>query len=81
MNQATSTILNERGFDDDVIEAALAHQEENKTRGAYNRARYWSQRVQLLQDWADLIDQFKSDAGRSLSASRLANQAEPQAHL
>jgi len=62
---SASTILNERGHDRDVIEVALAHQDENETRAAYNRARYWPQRVTLLQDWADLLDEF-----RTLSASR-----------
>ena len=40
------SILNERGFDPDVIEAALAHQDENEVRRVYNRAEYWNQRVQ-----------------------------------
>jgi integrase len=35
---AASTILNERGFNPDVVEAALAHQDENEVRRAYNRA-------------------------------------------
>jgi integrase len=62
---SASTILNERGYDPDVIEVALAHQDEDETRAAYNRAKYWPQRVTLLQDWADLLDEF-----RVLSASR-----------
>lgn len=57
-----STILNERGFNPDVIEAALAHQDKNVIRRAYNRATYWPERVKLLQSWADLLDQFKSGA-------------------
>jgi integrase len=57
-----STILNERGFNPDVIEAALAHQDKNVIRRAYNRATYWPERVKLLQSWADLLDQFKSVA-------------------
>ncbi len=57
-----STILNERGFNPDVIEAALAHQDRNMIRRAYNRATYWPERVKLLQSWADLLDQFKSVA-------------------
>ena len=40
-----STILNENGFNPDVIEAALGHQEENSIRRAYNRATYWRERV------------------------------------
>jgi integrase len=56
---SASTILNERGFNPDVIEAALAHQHENEVRRAYNRASYWPERVKMLQDWADLLDEFR----------------------
>ena len=55
-----STILNERRFEPDVIEAALAHQDKNVIRRTYNRATYWDQRVTLMQDWADLVDEFRS---------------------
>lgn len=54
-----STILNNRGFDPDVIEAALAHQDRNAIRRAYNRATYWDQRVVLMQQWADLLFQLE----------------------
>jgi integrase len=56
---SASTILNERGYDRDVIEAALAHQGEDEVRATYNRAKYWPQRVKMMQDWADLLDQFR----------------------
>lgn len=59
---SASTILNERGFNPDVIEAALAHQDENDVRRAYNRATYWPERIKLMQDWADLLDEFKRQA-------------------
>jgi integrase len=55
-----SSILNSRGFDPDVIEAVLAHQDQNSIRRAYNRATYWDQRIALMQDWADLLDEFKA---------------------
>lgn len=75
---AASTILNERGYDPDVIEAALAHQDEDQTRAAYNRAKYWPQRVKLMQDWADLLDQFRrlprqELRGRALSAGSVVH--------
>jgi integrase len=57
---SASTILNERGFSPDVIEAALAHQDEDDVRRAYNRARYWKERTKLMQDWANLLDEFKA---------------------
>lgn len=66
---SASTILNQRGFNPDVIEAALAHQDENDIRRAYNRASYWPERVVLLQTWADLLDEFRKI---SASSRRLA---------
>lgn len=57
---SASTILNDRGFSPDVIEAVLAHQDENDVRRAYNRAKYWPERVKLMQDWADLLDEFRA---------------------
>jgi len=57
---SASTILNERQFNHDVIELCLAHEEEDDERRAYNRARHWKARVQLMQDWADLLDSFRT---------------------
>ena len=57
-----STILNENGFNPDVIEAALGHQAENAIRRAYNRATYWPERVALMQKWADMLDAFRAEA-------------------
>lgn len=55
-----STILNERRIaNPEVIETALAHQDEDEVRRTYNRALYWTERVKLLQDWADLLDQLR----------------------
>lgn len=59
---SASTVLNGRGFNSDVIEAALAHQDEDKVRRAYNRAKYWPERVELLQKWADLLDDFRQQS-------------------
>jgi integrase len=65
---SASTILNERGYDSRVIEVALAHQDENKVRRAYNRAQYWPERVKLLQDWADLLDQLQAPGSEASSS-------------
>lgn len=64
-----STILNERGFDPEVIETALAHQDKNDVRRAYNRAKYWNDRVNLMQAWADLLDEFRERAKRGTRAT------------
>ena len=55
-----STMLNEREFNPDAIEAALAHQHENEIRRVYNRASYWKERVVMMQAWADLVDDFRT---------------------
>ncbi len=51
-----STTLNEQGFDHDVIEAALAHTEQNEVRRAYNRAEYLERRRKLMNWWSEHID-------------------------
>jgi integrase len=52
-----STILNESGlFNPDWIERQLAHQEENKVRGAYNRALYIKDRRIMMQWWSDYLE-------------------------
>lgn len=55
-----STTLNEKGFDDDVIETALAHKDSNKIRQAYNRAKYLERRRVMMQWWGNHIEQAKS---------------------
>ncbi|GJL72369.1 MAG: integrase [Nitrosomonas sp.] len=43
-----STILNELEFNPDAIERQLAHCENNAIRGAYNRAKYLPQRIEIM---------------------------------
>lgn len=52
-----STILNEHGFRADVIERQLAHLERNNVRAAYNHAQYLPERRELMQWWADYLDE------------------------
>ncbi len=53
-----STILNEHGFRADVIERQLAHSERNSVRAAYNHAQYLSERREMMQWWADYLDEI-----------------------
>lgn len=53
-----STILNEHGFRPDVIERQLAHSERNSVRAAYNHAQYLPERREMMQWWADYLDQM-----------------------
>ena len=57
MRSLASTTLNEKGFDADVIEAALAHQQENEVRRAYNRSQYLERRQKLMYWWSEHIEQ------------------------
>jgi hypothetical protein len=45
-------------FEADVIERQLAHQERNKVRGAYHRAQYLPKRREMMQEWADYVDEL-----------------------
>ena len=56
MRSLASTILNEEGFDADVIEAALAHMGNNEVRNAYNRANYLERRKPVMNWWSDHIE-------------------------
>jgi integrase len=54
---SASSILNESGaFSPDAIEAQLAHLDTREVRRVYNRATYWSERVKMMQWWADMLD-------------------------
>lgn len=52
-----STILNEHGFRPDVIERQLAHSERNNVRAAYNHAQYLPERREMMQWWADYLEE------------------------
>jgi integrase len=52
-----STILNERGFNADHIEAQLSHVKDGVA-GVYNKARYLEQRREMMQWYADHLDKL-----------------------
>lgn len=64
-----STVLNEQGFNYDVIESALAHTDTNTVRRAYNRATYLEQRRIMLDWWGDFVEQA-SKGNVSLSGTK-----------
>lgn len=51
-----STLLNEEGFNPDVIEAALAHKSGDSLRDTYNRTTYLEQREKMMQWVGDFFD-------------------------
>ena len=54
-----STNLNEQGWNSDIIELSLAHVEGNSVRAAYNRAERLSERREMMQAWADWLDNLR----------------------
>ena len=57
LRRAASTLLHEAGYNTDWIEKCLAH-EQKGVRAIYNKAEYRDQRRAMLQDWADMIDEW-----------------------
>jgi Integrase len=51
-----STYLHELNYPTHVIEAQMAHKDENKVRATYNKAEYKDERIKMMQEWADYID-------------------------
>jgi integrase len=68
-----STKLNETGFRADVIERQLAHGERDEVRAAYNRAQYLPERISMMQQWADLLDEIVKPASKVTSIYRRAS--------
>jgi integrase len=56
-----STILHEHGWPHDAIERQLAHAERNKVSSAYNYADYLPKRKEMMQKWADYLDELKRE--------------------
>lgn len=52
-----STLLNDRGFDENHIEAQLSHIKEGVA-GVYNKAQYLNQRIEMMQWYADHLDKL-----------------------
>lgn len=52
-----STIMNEHEWPADAIEKQLAHANSGSIRGIYNHAQYLDKRREMMQWWADWIDE------------------------
>ncbi|MBA6121957.1 integrase domain-containing protein [Pseudomonas sp. NC26] len=68
MRSMASTILNEHGWDPELIEVALAHVDKDEVRSAYNRAEYIERRRPMMAWWSEHIQQA---ATGNLSASAI----------
>lgn len=72
MRSMASTILNEHGWDPELIEVALAHVDKDEVRSAYNRANYIERRRPMMEWWSEHIEQA---AAGSLSVAALHRTA------
>lgn len=73
-----STLLNECGkWHPDAIERQLAHIENNDVRRAYARAEHWEERVNMMQWWADYLDELMRNDARVIS---IAGRGKPAVH-
>jgi hypothetical protein len=75
-----STNLNESGlWRKDVIERQLAHVEKNKVTKVYNRAMYIDERTEMMQWYANYLDDLMADRDRPFGAVKsLASTIESQ---
>ena len=55
---SASTMLNEMGFDGDIIEKQLSHTDRNQVRSTYNKAVRLKERTEMIQKWSDRIDEL-----------------------
>lgn len=67
MRSMASTILNERGWDPELIEVAFAHADKDEVRSAYNRADYIERRRPMMTWWSDHV-QHAATGSLSVSA-------------
>ncbi len=56
-----STILHEKGYNSAWIETQLAHIDKNAIRGTYNHAQYMDGRREMMQWYADYMDELISE--------------------
>jgi integrase len=65
-----STCANEAGWNSDVIEKQLSHEERDDVRGAYNRAQWLPERIKLMQWWADHLQSLRVASARTPGSSQ-----------
>jgi integrase len=55
-----STMLNELNYNSDIIELQLAHTNKDRIRATYNKAQWMEERINMMQSWADYLDDLKN---------------------
>ncbi len=57
-----STALNEMGYNPKWVDSQLSHADPDKTSGSYNHAEYVEERRNMMQAWADYLDEQEKKA-------------------
>jgi integrase len=66
-----SSLLNECGkWHPDAIERQLAHVENDDVRRAYARGEYWNERVEMMQWWADYLEELRQSRSARAEATK-----------
>ena len=66
---AMSTILHEKGYNSAWIETQLAHIDKNAIRGTYNHAQYMDGRREMMQWYADYMDELEESLDNVVSVN------------
>ena len=70
-----STLLNELGWNGDLIELQLSHEERNRVRAAYNKAKRLEERRKMMQAWADHLDVLRAGGANKVAPIKRAVSA------
>jgi integrase len=85
-----STLLHEQGYAHEHIELQLAHAPRNAVSAAYNHALYLTPRTEMMQQWADFLEQtqragkvrpFRADAAQRCDNGNERQEAGPGHHV
>jgi integrase len=75
-----STMLNEQGWNKDLIERQLAHSERDAVRAAYNYAEYLPERRQMMQSWSNSLDELKGAARHAKPVNEIRGDTNSLPH-
>lgn len=62
-----ATLLNEKGFDSNLVRVQLSHKLENAIEATYNRADYIKQRREMMEEWSRYLEALKQASPAELS--------------
>lgn len=56
---SAGTILNERGYDAEIVEVQLSHMSADRIKRIYDRGERWEQRVKLMREWGRICETLR----------------------